>query len=89
MIKRNILITSISSKVPLIKAVKNAKDNFSKDIKIYGADISDNVIGKYFNDIAYMFGKELGFKTNASVFYDKIINILMIIDLMKNKLLKL
>jgi len=47
---KNILITSISSKVPLVKAVIQAKNKFNKQIKIYGADIKDEVIARYFVD---------------------------------------
>lgn len=48
--QKNILITSISSKVPLIKRVIEAKDKFDKDIKIFGADIDKDVLGRHFVD---------------------------------------
>lgn len=46
----NVLITSISKKVPLILAVKNAAIKISKSIKVFGGDIDNNCIGKYFVD---------------------------------------
>lgn len=48
--KKNIFITSISSKVPLIQTVIKSKDKFDKSIKIFGGDIDENVVGKYFVD---------------------------------------
>ena len=47
---RHILITSISAKVPLIKAVNDSREKYDSNIKIYGADVNDNIIGKYFVD---------------------------------------
>lgn len=46
----NILITSISKKVPMINAVKNAVQKISKEAKVFGADLDDSCIGKYFVD---------------------------------------
>lgn len=46
----NILITSISKKVPLIKAVKSAALKLNTNVKIYGADSNSNIVGKYFVD---------------------------------------
>ena len=47
---RNVLITSISKKVPLIKAVKNGTNKFSSAIKVFGGDVDENCIGQYFVD---------------------------------------
>jgi carbamoyl-phosphate synthase large subunit len=48
----NILITSISKKVPLLREIKKAAEKFSQDIQIFGMDIKnkDEVIGAYFVD---------------------------------------
>ena len=46
----NILITSVSRKVPLIKAVKTAAKKVKDTIKVIGADGNGNCIGKYFVD---------------------------------------
>lgn len=46
----NILITSISRKVPLIKAVKNAAAKLNPGIRVYGTDLNRECIGKYFTD---------------------------------------
>jgi carbamoyl-phosphate synthase large subunit len=51
---KNILITSISSKVPLVKSVINSKNKFNESIKVYGADIKDTIIAKYFVDIFWI-----------------------------------
>lgn len=48
--KKNILITSISSKNRFIETIKNSRDKFDKSIKVFGADISFNILGKYFVD---------------------------------------
>lgn len=48
--KKNILITSISAKVPLIKTVIESKNKFDTNIDIYGADCDKNCIGRYFVD---------------------------------------
>lgn len=47
---KNILVTSISSKVPLLKNLSEAKNKFNPEILIYGADISVEVLGKHFVD---------------------------------------
>lgn len=47
---KNVLITSISKKVPLIKAVKRGVAKLSSSIKVYGSDLDENCLGKYFVD---------------------------------------
>jgi carbamoyl-phosphate synthase large subunit len=46
----NIMVTSISKKVPLIKALRKANLKLGNQGKIIGADASNNIIGKYFVD---------------------------------------
>jgi carbamoyl-phosphate synthase large subunit len=46
----NILITSISKKVPLLKSVKKAIGRLSDSSLIYGADSNQSSIGQYFVD---------------------------------------
>ena len=46
----NILVTSISRKIPLLKSVRKAAQKILPDIKIYGGDIDSTCIGKYFTD---------------------------------------
>lgn len=48
--KKHILITSISAKVPLIKTVIKSKNKFDKNISVFGADLDNECIGKYFVD---------------------------------------
>ena len=49
-ILKNVLITSISKKIPLIKAVERGVKKISTSIKIHGGDVDDNCLGKYFVD---------------------------------------
>lgn len=44
----NVLITSVSKKVPLIKQVMNAAKRYNPSSLVYGGDINDNCIGRYF-----------------------------------------
>lgn len=46
----NILVTSASKKIPLIKAVKGAAHKISKDSKIIAGDICNTTLSKYFAD---------------------------------------
>ena len=47
---RNILITSISSKIPLIERVKTAKNKIGLNGIVFGGDSNAECIGKYFVD---------------------------------------
>ncbi len=51
---KNILVTSISEKVPLIEKLKEARDKFDISIKIIGSDIKEEVLAKYFVDDFYL-----------------------------------
>lgn len=66
---KNILITSISSKVPLIKTIIESKNKFNNSIKVYGADISSNVVGKYFVDGLYVMPKLIDLKVEDLLKY--------------------
>ncbi|MGM7681449.1 ATP-grasp domain-containing protein [Cytobacillus sp. Hm23] len=46
----NILVTSISKKVPLLKAVKLATGKIDSNMKVFGADSDNHCIGRYFVD---------------------------------------
>lgn len=46
----HIIVTSISSKVPLLKAVKTAVSASRPEAQVYGADTNDKCIGQYFVD---------------------------------------
>ncbi len=48
--KFNILLTSISKKVPMIKAVRRASQKIANDIKLYGGDVDNSCLGHYFVD---------------------------------------
>lgn len=48
----NILITSVSKKIPLITSVRSAVEKLgSGNSKLYGGDMDDTCIGKYFVDV--------------------------------------
>lgn len=48
----NVLITSISKKVSLIRCVRSAMQKIgTEDSKLYGGDMDDTCIGKYFVDV--------------------------------------
>lgn len=44
----NILITSLSKKIPLIKAVQQAAQKFGTHVNVYGGDIDENCMGRHF-----------------------------------------
>ncbi|MCX6327719.1 MAG: ATP-grasp domain-containing protein [Bacteroidia bacterium] len=46
----NILVTSISRKIPMINAVRNASKKFGTQIKVFGGDLDPNCVGRYFVD---------------------------------------
>lgn len=46
----NVLITSISGKVPLIQLVKDAMNRLHKEGKLFGGDVNKQCIGRYFVD---------------------------------------
>lgn len=48
--KFNILVTSISKKIPMIKAVKQSSKKFSDNIQLYGGDIDISCLCRYFVD---------------------------------------
>ena len=54
---KNILVTSISKKVPLLKAIKKAGLKLNQQCQIIGADINDNCIGKFFVDKFWLIPK--------------------------------
>jgi carbamoyl-phosphate synthase large subunit len=49
-IEDNVLITSISKKVPLVKAVRSAAEKLNPSIRIIGADASADVVARGFVD---------------------------------------
>lgn len=50
---KNVLITSVSKKIPMIGAVKVAAKKISPEIKVFGGDVNAEAIGKYFVDTFY------------------------------------
>jgi len=50
-VKGNVLVTSISAKVPLVKKVKEAINKTGTFGSLYGGDVDANCIGKYFVDV--------------------------------------
>lgn len=74
---KNVLITSVSKKIPLIEAVKKGVKKINTDIKIIGGDSNDKCLGKYFvdlfwkmpnlNDLTIENLKEFCFKNNIGL----------------------
>ena len=52
----NLLITSLSAKIPLAKAVKNAAQKFSPGMKVFGGDMNPDCLGRYFVDAFWQIG---------------------------------
>lgn len=50
----NVLVTSASKKIGLLKAIKKASNKISTDIKIFSGDINSNALCKYFTDDFYL-----------------------------------
>ncbi len=48
---KNVLITSISKKIPLIKAVRRGVAKISPEIKLFGGDLSEECLGRHFVDV--------------------------------------
>lgn len=47
---QNVLVTSISRKIPLLSAVRNALNRINSSAILYGGDTDKNVVGSYFVD---------------------------------------
>ena len=71
----NVLITSISKKVPLIKAVRSGVQKVSGISKIFGADIDDTCIGRYFVDVFWHMPKLNALRIEDLIAYCKSNNI--------------
>jgi len=71
----NVLITSISKKVPLIKAVRSGVQKVSDKPKIFGADVDDTCIGQYFVDVFWHMPKLNELNIEDLVKYCKLNNI--------------
>jgi carbamoyl-phosphate synthase large subunit len=65
----NILITSISSKTPMISALISAANRISKDIKVYGGDVKSECVGKYFVDYYWEMPKLVDMSVNDILEY--------------------
>ncbi len=46
----SVLVTSISKKIPMLKAIKKACNKISTNIQLIGADVNSSCIGKHFVD---------------------------------------
>jgi carbamoyl-phosphate synthase large subunit len=75
----NILITSISKKIPLLKAAKKATLKIDNAIKIYGADLDQECLGKYFVDKFWKMPNITSLDINSLINYCKKNNIKAII----------
>jgi len=77
--EKNILVTSISKKVPLLEAIKRASYKFEYNTKIFGADSNENCIGRYFVDEFWRMPKIEKLKIKDFISYCKKNNILFVI----------
>lgn len=50
----NVLVTSASKKIGLLKAIKKAANKISNEIKIFAGDTNPNALCKYFSDDFYL-----------------------------------
>ncbi|ADU31849.1 ATP-grasp domain-containing protein [Evansella cellulosilytica] len=75
----NILVTSISKKVPLLKAIKKAGKKINAKCQIFGADSQLNVIGKYFVDQFWLMPPLSQLKLETLISYCRSNNIFAII----------
>jgi carbamoyl-phosphate synthase large subunit len=46
----NVLVTSISKKIPLLEAVRHALNKLGKENQLFGGDLDEQAIGQYFVD---------------------------------------
>jgi carbamoyl-phosphate synthase large subunit len=83
----NILITSISKKVPLIEAVRKSAYKLNPDIKILGVDRNSDCIGKYFVDKFLKIGEVTKMKADELIKIFKKYNIRYIIPTRDGELL--
>jgi carbamoyl-phosphate synthase large subunit len=60
----NVLVTSASKKISLLKAIKKASGKISNQIKIFAGDTNSNSLCKYFSDEFYLMPKTI--ETNKS-----------------------
>jgi len=76
---KNVLITSISKKVPLIEAVKKGVHKISSNIKVIGGDLNSNCLGKYFVDTFWEMPKTSQLSSTDVIKYCKENNVGLII----------
>ncbi len=77
--QKNVLITSISKKIPLINAVRKGLNKVGLNIQLYGGDISDRCLGKYFVDVFWEMPKLSDLTPDELLAYCKSNNIGLII----------
>ncbi len=83
----NILITSASKKIGLIKSVKKAAKKISNEIKIYTGDLNPNAICKYFSDDFYIMPKTIESNKKDILYWLEVNNINSIIPTRDGELL--
>lgn len=69
--KPHVLITSLSKKIPLAKAVRKALNKYSQEGKLSGADIDQECIGRYFVDDFWVMPKTKDENFNVILKYCK------------------
>ena len=75
----NILITSVSKKIPLIKSIRKSTNKINKKIRIIGADSNKECIGKFFVDEFWNWPKLEKISVNEIISFCKTKKIIAII----------
>ncbi len=82
-----VLVTSISKKTGLLKAVKKACNKFGTQVLLIGGDVNKNAIGKHFVDVFWEMPKLNELSTEKIITYCKDNNIKLIIPTRDGELL--
>lgn len=83
----NVLVTSASKKISLLKAIKKAASKISNQIKIFAGDTNSNSLCKYFADEFYLMPKTIEAHKSEILNWCKIKNITAIVPTRDGELL--
>jgi len=83
----NVLVTSASKKISLLKAIKKASGKISNQIKIFAGDTNSNSLCKYFSDEFYLMPKTIETNKLEILNWCKINNITAIVPTRDGELL--
>ena len=83
----NVLITSASKKIGLLKAIKKSSSKISSNVKIYSGDTNPNALCKYFSDDFYLMPPTIELNKSEILNWCKVNNITAIIPTRDGELL--